>query len=124
MDASRQKADRNRRAAFATARKHGLNARHQAKLARASTPEQYGARIALATLRRDRLGVAAILDALDATTARQAASVALAALAELALTARPANVTRTRDYLTHLQTPPVPPWGEGGEGGELPDPSP
>ncbi|MFJ7154645.1 hypothetical protein ACIQUQ_06875 [Streptomyces sp. NPDC101118] len=99
----KRKADRDRRAALAAARSRGLTARHQAKLARVAKPEQYGARLAQAALRRDEAGTAAILEALDPSTGRQAALVALRALSELALTARPGNVTRTRDFLARIE---------------------
>jgi hypothetical protein len=99
----RRQAQQQRRAALDQARQHGLTARHRTKLARINTPEQHGARIALAALRRDSIGVAVLLDALDPATSRQAAAVALGALAELGLSGRPGNVVKARDVLARME---------------------
>lgn len=99
----RRQAQQQKRAAFDQARQHGLTARHRAKLALVNTPEQHGARLALAALRRDSMGVAVLLEALDPATARQAAALALGALAELGLSGRPSNVTKARDVLARLE---------------------
>ncbi|MFF4425042.1 hypothetical protein ACFY04_30445 [Streptomyces sp. NPDC001549] len=99
----RRQAQQQRRAALDTARQHGLTARHRAKLARINTVEQHGARLALAALRRDSMGVAVLLEALDPATSRQAAAIALGALAELGLSGRPGNVVKARDALARME---------------------
>jgi len=94
---------RQRRAALQAARDPGLIERYRAKLTHISTPEQHGARLALAALNREHDTIVRLLEYAPTGTVRQSAAVALGALAELALTARPGNLTKARDALARIE---------------------
>ncbi|MFG2413315.1 hypothetical protein [Streptomyces goshikiensis] len=102
---------RQAREQLAAARKHGLTARHRAKLAHVRTTEQIAMSIALAALRRDHQGVALLLASMPPQQGLQAASVALGAVSELALAASPDRIRAAIEAIRQSEALP----GGGGE---------
>jgi hypothetical protein len=97
---------RQAREQLAAARKHGLAARHRAKLANVRTTEQIAMSIALAALRRDHQGVALLLASIPPQQGLQAASVALGAISELALTTPPDRIQTAREAMRGVEAIP------------------